>query len=57
MYMKVSEVAKMLHISPSPLYVAIHEGRLHAIRVGRSFRISEEALNDYIKEDNTEVFG
>ena len=46
MYLKVSEVAKMLHVSPSPLYAAIHDGRLHAIRISRSFRIREEALWD-----------
>ena len=50
MYLKISEVAKMLHVSPSPLYAAIHDGRPHAIRISRSFRIREEALWDYVKD-------
>ena len=50
MYLKVSEVASLLHVSSSPLYAAIHDGRLRAIRIGRSFRISEEALREYVHE-------
>ncbi len=47
----VTEVAVALRISKMTVYRMIHNGELESIRVGRSFRIPEEALLTYLKMD------
>lgn len=44
------EVAAALRVSKMTVYRLIHGGELRAIRVGRSFRITERALDDYLKD-------
>ena len=45
-FYRISEVAKILHISMSSVYLLISQGKLKAIKVG-SFRIRESNLNEY----------
>jgi len=49
-YLTVQDVAKELRVARMTVYRRIHEGTLPAIRVGRSLRVSEEALDAYVRQ-------
>ncbi|MDU2064649.1 MAG: helix-turn-helix domain-containing protein [Sporomusaceae bacterium] len=44
----VFEVAAMLRVSTQVVYILIHNGKLPAIKMGRSWKIPEESINSYI---------
>ena len=44
-FMTVSEVAAVMRVSKMTVYRLIHAGELPAIRVGKSFRVPQEAVN------------
>jgi excisionase family DNA binding protein len=46
----VAEVADTLRVSRMSVYRLIHSGELEAVQFGRSFRISAEALDSYLKK-------
>ena len=43
------EVAALLRVSNMTVYRLVHSGELEAIRVGRSFRVPEQAVNQYLR--------
>ncbi len=43
------EAAKMLAVNRKTVYRMIEEGRLHAVRVGRLWRIPIEALEEFLR--------
>jgi len=45
----VAEVAAVMRVSKMTVYRLVHSGELPAVRVGRSFRVSEQDVNDYLK--------
>jgi excisionase family DNA binding protein len=45
----VAEVASLMRVSKMTVYRLIHSGDLPAVRVGRSFRVPESAVHDYLK--------
>ena len=45
----VKDVAAFLKVNPMTVYRAIETGELAHVRVGRSIRVTQEALNDYLK--------
>lgn len=45
------EVARILSVNPMTVYREIRRGRLEAIRVGKDYRISETALDNYRKNN------
>jgi len=47
-YYTVEEVAGLLKVDPRTIRTAIHADKLKAARVGRHFRISESALQEYL---------
>ena len=47
--MTVAEVAAVMRVSKMTVYRLVHSGELPAVRVGRSFRVSETDVNDYLK--------
>lgn len=49
-YLTVAEVATIMHVSKMTVYRLVHSGEIEAIRLGRSFRISEVALNQYLRD-------
>lgn len=52
----VSEVAKSIGVGKGYVYELIYTGRLKAIRLSeRRFRISEESLQDFIKQEEGRV--
>src|SRR6201994_1505411 len=46
-FLTVAEVALIMRVSKMTVYRLVHSGELEAIRVGRSFRVPEQAVNHY----------
>jgi excisionase family DNA binding protein len=53
----VIEVATLLSVSKMTIYRLIHQGEMPAIRVGRSMRIPERAVREYMQEAIVEPNG
>lgn len=51
----VAEVATMMHVSKMTVYRLVHSGELPVTRVGRSFRIPERAVLDYLRDSYIET--
>ncbi len=49
-FLTVAEVASLMRVSKMTVYRLVHTGELTAVRVGRSFRVPERAVNDYIRD-------
>ncbi|MBV9291481.1 MAG: helix-turn-helix domain-containing protein [Frankiales bacterium] len=47
-FLTVAEVASVMRVSKMTVYRLVHGGTLPAVRVGRSFRVPEQAVNDYL---------
>ncbi|WP_278249414.1 helix-turn-helix domain-containing protein [Aeromicrobium sp. IC_218] len=47
--MTVAEVASQMRVSKMTVYRLVHAGELEAVRVGRSFRVPEHAVETYLK--------
>jgi excisionase family DNA binding protein len=39
-----------MRVSKMTVYRLVHSGELEAIRVGRSFRVPEQAVNQYLRD-------
>ena len=48
-FLTVAEVATVMRVSKMTVYRLVHNGELPAVRVGRSFRVSEDDVNEYLK--------
>lgn len=48
-YLTVNEVADEMRISRMTVYRLLHSGELPGVRVGRSFRVPEDALAAYLR--------
>lgn len=48
-FLTIAEVAAMMRVSKMTVYRIVHSGELPAVRVGRSFRVTEQDVNAYIK--------
>jgi excisionase family DNA binding protein len=48
-FLTVAEVAAMMRVSKMTVYRLVHAGELPAVRVGRSFRVPELAVNGYLE--------
>jgi excisionase family DNA binding protein len=51
----VAEVAALMRVSKMTVYRLVHGGTLPAVRVGRSFRVPEQAVNDYLSSSMFEA--
>ena len=47
-FMTVSEVADLMRVSKMTVYRMVHSGDLPAMQVGRSFRVPERAVKEYL---------
>ena len=47
-FLTVAEVAELMRVSKMTVYRLVHSGELPAVRVGRSFRVHEQAVEDYL---------
>ena len=48
-FLTVAEVAAIMRVSKMTVYRLVHGGELPAVRVGRSFRVPEQAVHDYLR--------
>ena len=49
-FLTVAEVAALMRVSKMTVYRLVHSGELPAVRVGRSFRVPEQAVHDYLRD-------
>jgi len=54
-FLTVTEVAAIMRVSKMTVYRLVHAGDLVAVRVGRSFRVPEPAVRDYLAGARTDV--
>ncbi|WP_202862681.1 helix-turn-helix domain-containing protein [Antricoccus suffuscus] len=47
-FLTVAEVATLMRVSKMTVYRLVHSGELPAVRVGRSFRVPERAVHEYL---------
>ena len=52
-YLTVEEVAAVMRVSKMTVYRLLHSGDLPGIRVGRSFRVPQHALDAYLRSSST----
>ncbi|MEV6968153.1 helix-turn-helix domain-containing protein [Hamadaea sp. NPDC051192] len=48
-FLTVAEVATLMRVSKMTVYRLVHSGDLTAVRVGRSFRVPEHAVHEYLR--------
>jgi excisionase family DNA binding protein len=48
-FLTVAEVAAIMRVSKMTVYRLVHSGELPAVRVGRSFRVPEKAVHEYLE--------
>jgi excisionase family DNA binding protein len=49
-FLTVAEVAARMRVSKMTVYRLVHSGELEAVRVGRSFRVPEPAVETYLRK-------
>ena len=49
-FLTVAEVAATMRVSKMTVYRLVHGGDLPAVRVGRSFRVTEDDVNEYLRK-------
>jgi excisionase family DNA binding protein len=54
-FLTVAEVASVMRVSKMTVYRLVHNGELPAVRVGRSFRVPEQAVQDYLRDSYVET--
>ena len=48
-FLTVAEEAALMRVSKMTVYRLVHSGDLTAVRVGRSFRVPENAVHSYLR--------
>ncbi|WP_414936092.1 helix-turn-helix domain-containing protein [Amycolatopsis sp. cmx-11-51] len=48
-FLTVAEVATLMRVSKMTVYRLVHSGELPAVRVGKSFRVPEKAVHEYLR--------
>lgn len=48
-FLTVAEVAARMRVSKMTVYRLVHGGTLPAVRFGRSFRVRDEDVNEYLR--------
>lgn len=54
-FLTVAEVADLMRVSKMTVYRLVHSGELPAVRVGRSFRVHEKAVTEYLGTEYYQV--
>jgi excisionase family DNA binding protein len=49
-FLTIAEVAALIRVSKMTVYRLVHGGDLPAVRVGRSFRVSEDDVHEYLRK-------
>jgi excisionase family DNA binding protein len=47
-YLTVAEVAAAMRVSKMTVYRLVHTGELPAVRFGRSYRVPEQSVQEYL---------
>ena len=47
-FLTVAEVAELIRVSKMTVYRMVHAGEIPAVRVGRSFRVPQTAVEDLL---------
>lgn len=53
-FLTVAEVADVMRVSKMTVYRLVHAGELPAVRVGKSYRVPQEALQAYLASSRIE---
>ncbi|WP_288747852.1 helix-turn-helix domain-containing protein [uncultured Corynebacterium sp.] len=48
-FLTIAEVAEIMRVSKMTVYRLVHAGEMPAVRVGRSFRVHESSVNEYLE--------
>ncbi|GGD45634.1 hypothetical protein GCM10010915_28660 [Microbacterium faecale] len=48
-FLTVAEVADIMRVSKMTVYRLVHSGELPAVRFGRSYRVPESAVTQYVQ--------
>ncbi|NMR31870.1 helix-turn-helix domain-containing protein [Crystallibacter degradans] len=48
-FLSVAQVAGHLHVSKMTIYRLIHTGKLPAVRIGHTYRVTEKAVGEYLE--------
>jgi excisionase family DNA binding protein len=51
----VAEVASIMRVSKMTVYRMVHSGVLPAVRVGRSYRVPERSVHEYVDETDSRL--
>ncbi len=54
-FLTVAEVAALMRVSKMTVYRLVHSGEMTAVRVGRSYRVPEKAVHDYLRDAYVEA--
>ncbi|MFJ9554568.1 helix-turn-helix domain-containing protein [Nocardiopsis sp. NPDC101807] len=54
-FLTVAEVASLMRVSKMTVYRMVHAGVLPAIRVARSYRVSEHTVRSYLRNTSAEL--
>lgn len=54
-FLTVAEVAAVMRVSKMTVYRLVHAGDLAAVRVGRSFRVPQHAVDEYLRQGLTDT--
>ena len=49
-FLTVAEVAGVMRVSKMTVYRLVHAGTLPAVQGGRSYRVPEKAVHDYLRD-------
>lgn len=52
-YLRVKDVAELLHLSPTTIYTMTASGELPHVRVGRSIRVAGPVLDEWLRQHET----
>ena len=51
-FLKVDDVMELLGIGRNTMYRLLNSGELKGFRIGRTWRVSRDAISDYIMQKN-----
>jgi excisionase family DNA binding protein len=54
-YLSVAQVAGHLNVSKMTIYRLVHTGKLPAVRIGQSYRVSEDAMTRYLENGTVQA--
>ncbi len=54
-FLTVAEVAAVMRVSKMTVYRLVHNAELPAVKIGRSFRVPAQAVDDYLRNSFVEA--